>query len=119
MSTVEISFKDLSKGQLEMLKELYIESRVIAMSDDELRQFVKEVLDLQVKGTVGNEEEKEIWQEMEKHFNEEFEKTIKKVINEKKIEDITIDHEQEDFKQRLELLEQRKVEESKKSADMW
>ena len=34
---------------------------------------------------------------------------------EKKIEDITIDHEQEDFKQRLELLEQRKVEESKKS----
>ena len=119
MKTVEISFRDLTKGQLDMLKELYIESRVNAMSEEELKKFVKETLDLQIKGTVGNEEEIEVWEEMQEHFNENFEKTIKEVIKIKKVEDVTIDQEQEDFKKRLELLEERKGEESKKNEDMW
>ena len=119
MKTVEISYKDLTKGQLDMLKDLYIESRVNEMSEQELKKFVKEILDLQIKGTVGNEEEVEVWKEMDEHFNENFERTIKEVLKVKKVEDVTIDQEQEDFKKRLELLEQRKEEESHKNEDMW
>ena len=119
MKSIEISFKDLSKGQLDVLKELYIESRVNAMTVEELRKFVKEMLELQIKGTVGNEEEVEVWKEIKEHFNENFEKTLKEVIKIKKIEDITIDQEQEDFKKRLELLEQRKEQDTQRSEDMW
>ncbi len=102
-----------------MLKETYIESRVKAMSEKELRKFAREVLDLQVRGTVGNEEEREVWKEMKDHFNDDFEKIIKEIIKIKKNEDITLDGEQEEFKQRLELLENRKVEENHKNKDMW
>ena len=119
MKAVEISFKDLTKGQLDMLKELYIESRVNKMSEKELRKFAREVLDLQARGTVGNEEEQEVWKEMKEHFHDAFEKTIKEVIAIKKVEDVTIDDEQEDFKKRLELLEERKEEENQKNQDMW
>ena len=119
MKTVEISFKDLTKGQLEILKDMYIESRVNAMSEEDLRKSVTEMLDLHVRGTVGNAEEREVWKEMQEHFDNDFEKKIKEVLKAKGAEEVTIDPEQEDFKKRLELLEQRKAEESKKSEDMW
>ncbi len=119
MKPIEISFKDLTKGQLTLLKDIYIDSRVNGMSEEDLRQFARDVIDLQVRGTVGNEEEREIWKEMKEHFDQDFEKTIKEVIKANKVADITIDSEQEDFKKRLELLEQRKKDEDKKKEDMW
>ncbi len=119
MKGLEISFKDLSKGQLEILKEIYIESHINSMSQEDLRKFAKEMLDLQVRGTVGNEEEKEIWKEMEEHFGDDFEKTIKSVIKTKEVEDITINSDQEELKKRLELIENRKQEERRNNEDMW
>ena len=53
MKDEAISFKDLTKAQLDALKDLYIDSRVDSMSEIYLRNFVKEVLDLQVRGTIG------------------------------------------------------------------
>ena len=74
MNKEEITFKDLNKHQLEVLKETYIKSRLEMMNESDLRKFVKEVLELQVNGTVGNEEEKEIWKEMKEYFKGDFEK---------------------------------------------
>ena len=119
MKAVEISFKDLSKAQLDLLKDMYIESRVNAMSKEDLRVFAKEVLDLQVRGTVGNEEEREVWKEMKDHFGLEFEKNIKDILVSNCASDVHIDPEQEEIKQRLEIVEQRKKEESNKNEDMW
>ncbi len=119
MKKEEISFKDLTKGQLETLKGIYIENRVDAMSEKELRTFAKEVLDLQVRGTVGNEEEREIWREMKEYFDHDFGKKIKEVLKIKGAEDITVDLEQKEFEKRLEVLEQRKQEKSPANEDMW
>ena len=119
MKDKAITFKDLTKAQLDALKDLYIDSRVDSMSEVDLRKFVKEVLDLQVRGTVGNEEEREVWKEMKDHFEENFEEKIKAVIKAKGSEEVVIPPEEEEFKKRLEVLEQRKKEESETNVDMW
>ena len=119
MKEEEISFKSLTNLQLDALKEIYIESRLTQMSEIELRKCAREVLELQVQGTVGNEEEKEVWKDMKSHFADDFLRKIKEVIKAKGSKEISLDNEQEDFKKRLELLEQRKQEESQKTEDMW
>ena len=119
MKDEAISFKDLTKAQLDSLKDLYIDSRVDSMSEIELRKFAKEVLELQVRGTVGNEEEREVWKEMKEHFEVNFEEKIKAVIKAKGSEEVIRSSEEEEFKKRLEVLEQRKKEESEKNVDMW
>ena len=119
MRKEEISFKDLTKAQLDALKDLYVDSRVESMSEVDLKKFAKEVLDLQVSGTVGNQEEREVWKEMKEHFDGNFEKKIKEVINIKGSEEVVISPQEEEFKKRLELLKNRKQEESKTHSDMW
>jgi len=114
----EISFKDLSKAQLNALKDLYIDERVESMSEVELRKFAREVLELQVRGTVGNEEEREVWKEMREYFNENFVHKIKDVIKTKGKEE-RIPTEEEEFQKRLQVLGQRKQEENKTNEDMW
>ncbi len=114
-----ISFKDITKAQLDALKELYINSRVESMSELDLRKFVREVFDLQVKGTVGAEEEREVWKEMKEHFDENFEQKINEVIKAKGSDQLDPLPEEVEFQKRLELLEQRKKEESKTNSDMW
>ena len=114
-----ITFKDLSKGQLNALKSLYVNTRVESMSTDDLRKFVKEVLELQVAGTVGNEEEKEVWKEMKDFFNESFDQKIKEIATVKDSEALTISPEQQEFQKRLEAIEQRKNEEINSNQDMW
>ncbi len=119
MGTKGITHKDLTKQQLEALKEIYIERRINDMSEDALRKFAKDVLQLQVRGTVGNEEEKEVWKEMEEHFKEDFGNQIKTVIKMKGNEEEYIPSKEEEFQKRLEVLEQRKSESSNKNEDMW
>ena len=115
----EITFKDLSKDQLSALKELYIESRIQTMTELELKSFAKDVLDLQIHGTVGNEEEREVWKEMNNHFNDTFLSKVQEVIRAKKSNQVNLDEEQENFQKRLELLEQRKANKNTKTEDMW
>ena len=119
MKTEEITFKDLHKGQLESLKEMYIERRINAMKESELRQFVKDVLDLQIKSTVGNQEEKEVWKEMKDFFQDDFYKILEEIIKITNRDDNALEGEQEEQKKRLELLERRKTEEEHKIEDMW
>ena len=73
MKKNSIIFSDLSKKQLENLKELYIQKRVESMSNQDLKQYVLENISHQINDTVGKEEEIEAWREMSDFFGEQFE----------------------------------------------
>jgi len=115
----EISYKDLSNRQLDNLKELYIESRLSKMGEEDLRIFVKTIITDQIKGTVGHQEEKEAWKEMKDHFDDNFEKTIKGILKSIGISDESISPEQQELEKRLDLLEKRKKDSENLNSDMW
>ena len=110
-------YSDLSKKQLENLKEFYIQKKVESMSHLELKQYVLEIISHQIKDTIDKEEEMEAWREMADFFGEQFEIVIleiqTKYIDEKNNPEIEIDSQ----KQRIELLEKNNLDQEKK--DMW
>ena len=110
-------YSDLSKKQLENLKELYIQKKVESMSHQELKQYVLEIISHQIKNTIGKEEEMEAWREMSDFFGEQFEINIleiqTKYIDDKNVIETEIDSQ----KQRIELLERNNLGQEKK--DMW
>ena len=115
----ELSFKDLTENELDILKDMYILNRVDAMTESDLRKFVKEIIVDQIKGTVGNAEEKEAWEEMKEFFSEDFSKKIievkEKCNTNPKVEKKSQD--ELEFDRRLGLLKKQQEEESSK--DMW
>ena len=112
-----INYSDLSKKQLENLKELYIQKKVESMSHQELKQYVLEIISHQINDTIGKEEEMEAWKEMSDFFGEQFEINIleiqTKYIDDKNVIETEIDSQ----KQRIELLERNTLDQEKK--DMW
>ena len=110
-------YSDLSKKQLENLKELYIQKKIESMSNQELKQFVLEIISHQINDTIGKEEEMEAWREMSDFFGEQFEIIIleiqRKFIDDKNVIETEIDSQ----KQRIELLERNNFDQEKK--DMW
>ena len=115
----ELNYKNLSENELDSLKDMYISSRVNNMTESDLRKFVKEIIVDQIKGTVGNAEEKEAWEEIKEHFSDDFSKKIlevkEKYNKNSKIEQKS--QEEIEFDRRLGLLKQQQDEESSK--DMW
>ena len=69
-------YSDLSKKQLENLKEFYVQKKVESMSHQELKEYVREIISHQVSDTIGKEEEMEAWREMTNFFGEQFEMII-------------------------------------------
>ena len=69
-------YSDLSKKQLEKLKEFYIQKKVESMSHQELKQYVLEIISHQINDTIDKEEEMEAWREMSDFFREQFEIVI-------------------------------------------
>ena len=117
MKKKPIIYSDLSKKQLENLKELYIQKKVESMSHQELKQYVLEIISHQINDTIDNEEETEAWKEMSDFFGEQFEIIILE-IQTKYIEDKNvIETEIDSQKQRIELLERNNMDQEKK--DMW
>ena len=115
----ELTYKDLSETELDSLKDMYISSRVNTMTESDLRKFVKEIIIDQIKGTVGNAEEKEAWEEIKDHFSDDLSKKILEVkdkcnknpkVDQKNPEEI-------EFDRRLGLLKQQQEEQASK--DMW
>ena len=119
MKNEEISYKDLSKRQLEAVKDIYINKRVASMSEEDLKIFVRTIIADQIQDTVGNEEEREAWKEMKEFFDDNFEEIIKGVINEKNSLDQEIDADNNELNKRLELIEKRKKEQTNSNEDMW
>ena len=117
MKKKPIIYSDLSKKQLEKLKELYIQKKVESMSNQELKQYVLEIISHQINDTIGKEEEMEAWREMSDFFGEQFEINIleiqTKYIDKKNVIETEIDTQ----KQRIELLERNNLDQEKK--DMW
>ena len=117
MKKKPIIYSDLSKKQLENLKELYVQKKVESMSHQELKQYVLEIISHQINDTIGKEEEMEAWREMSDFFGERFEIIIleiqTKYIDDKNVIETEIDSQ----KQRIELLERNNLDQDKK--DMW
>ncbi len=117
MKKKPIIYSDLSKKQLENIKEIYIQKKIESMSHQELKQYVLEIISHQIKDTIGKEEEMEAWKEMSDFFGEQFEIIIleiqTKFIDDKNVINTEIDSQ----KQRIELLERNNFDQEKK--DMW
>ena len=117
MKKKSIIYSDLSKKQLENLKELYIQKKVESMSHQELKQYVLEIISHQINDTIGKEEEMEAWREISDFFGKQFEIIIleiqTKYIDDKNVIETEIDSQ----KQRIELLERNNCDQEKK--DMW
>ena len=117
MNKKSLIYSDLSKKQLENLKELYIQKKVESMSHQELQKYVLEIISHQINETIGKEEEMEAWKEMSDFFGEQFEMIILEIQTKYSDEQNYIDTEIDPQKQRIELLERNNLEQEKK--DMW
>ena len=110
-------YSDLSKKQLENLKEFYVQKKVESMSDQELKKYVLEIISHQIKDTIGKEEEMEAWREMSDFFGEQFEiitlEIKTKYSDDKNVFETEIDSQ----KKRIELLERNNSVQEK--TDMW
>ena len=117
MKKKSIIYSDLSKKQLENLKEFYIQKKVESMSHKQLKQYVLEIISHQINDTIGKEEEMEAWQEISDFFGENFEVIIleiqKKFNDDKKL----IENEEELNEMRMELLKKSNLDKEKE--DMW
>ena len=116
--TDELTYKDLSEKELDTLKDMYISSRINNMTESDLRKFVKEIFIDQIKGTVGNLEEREAWEEIKDHFSEDLSKKILEVKEKcNKNHKAQKSPEEMEFDRRLDLLKQQQEEQASK--DMW
>ena len=117
MKKKSIIYSDLSKKQLETLKELYIQKKVESMSHQELKQYVLEIISHQINDTIGKEEEMEAWREMSDFFGEQFEINILEIQTKYSVDKSLIDKEIDPQQKRLELIERNNLDQEKK--DMW
>tara|TARA_B100000886_G_scaffold336528_1_gene295491 strand:+ start:419 stop:778 length:360 start_codon:yes stop_codon:yes gene_type:complete len=110
-------YSDLSKKQLENLKELYVQKKIESMNHQELKEYVQDIISHQVNDTIDKEEEMEAWKEMSDFFGERFEIVIQEIqtkyIDDKNFLETEIDSQ----KQRIELLERNNLDQEKQ--DMW
>ena len=110
-------YSDLSKKQLEKLKEFYIQKKVESMGHQELKQFVLEVISHQINDTIDKEEEMEAWREMSDFFGKQFEIVILEIQTKFVDDNNLVKNEIDPQKQRVELLERNNLDQNKK--DMW
>ena len=110
-------YSDLSKKQLDNLKEIYIQQKVSSMSIKELKNFVQQIITHQITDTIDKEEETEAWREMSDFFDDQFETIISDLI-EKYPNDQNFKNSETDLqKERVELLEKNNCGKDKR--DMW
>ena len=117
MKKKPIIYSDLSKKQLENLKELYVQKKIESMSHQALKEYVQDIISHQVNDTIDKEEEMEAWREMSDFFGEQFEIIILEIQTKLKDEKNVITTELDSQKQRIELLERNNLDQDKK--DMW
>ena len=110
-------YSDLSKKQLENLKEFYVQKKVESMSHQALKNYVQEIISHQINDTIDKEEEMEAWREMSDFFGEKFEIVIQEIQTKYIDEKNVLDTEIYSQKQRIELLEKNNLNQEKK--DMW
>ena len=110
-------YSDLSKKQLEKLKELYIQKKVESMSHEELKKYVQEIISHQINDTIDKEEEMDAWREISDFFGDQFEIVIMEIQVKYTNDNNVLETEIDPQKKRIELLERNKLDQEKK--DMW
>ena len=117
MKNKTITYNNLSKKQLQHLKDLYIQKKVESMSHKELKEFVLEIISHQINETIGKEEEMEAWIEMSNFYGDQFESIVLE-IQQKYAKEESLNNFAEDTQEhRVELLEKNSIE--KVQQDMW
>ena len=117
MKKKSITYTDLSKKQLQLLKELYIQKKVESMSHKDLSDFVLDIISHQINDTIGKEEEMEAWTEMSNFYGDQFESIVFEVQQKYADKERLENFEEDTQERRLELLEKNSFEKAKK--DMW
>ncbi len=117
MKKKSITYADLSKKQLQHLKEQYIQKKVEYMSNKELKEFVLEVISHQINNTIGHEEEMEAWREISNFYGDQFEIIILEIQQKYKNNQNLKNFEEDTQEHRLELLQKNSIEKEKE--DMW
>ncbi len=117
MKKKSITYADLTKKQLQYLKELYIQKKVESMSNKELKEFVLEIISHQINDTIGKEEEMEAWREMSNFYGDQFDIVIMEIQEKYTKKDSLQNFEEDTLEHRLELLEKSNIGKSKH--DMW
>jgi len=110
-------YSDLSKKQLENLKEFYIQKKVESMSHKELKEYVKDIISHQINDTIDREEEMEAWREMSNFFGDQFKLVIQEIQTKYIDQENVLETEIDSQKHRIELLEKNNLDQEKK--DMW
>ena len=114
MAKKKINYSDLSRKELELLKDIYIDLKVKSMNTNDLKDFVFENISLQIKNTIGNDEELEAWQEMEDFFKDEFHNTIQDIQIKMRSNNLEITHSNIEEKK-----SSNEDEDEGKKLDMW
>ena len=104
-------YSDLSKKQLDNLKDFYVKKKVESMSYQKLK-----IISHQINDTIDKEEEIEAWKEMSDFFGEQFEVIISEIKTKYNEEEI-IQKEVDPHQQRLKFLERNNLDQEKE--DMW
>ena len=117
MKKKSITFADLSKKQLQYLKEQYVQKKVESMSNKELTEFVRGIISHQINDTIDKEEEMEAWKEMSSFYGDQFEIVILEIQEKISNENSSQNYEENSKEHRLELLEKNSIEKLKE--DMW
>ena len=117
MKKKPIIYSDLSKKQLEILKDLFVQKKVESMSHQELKQYVLDIISHQIHDTIDKEEEMEAWREMSDFFGEKFEMIILEIQTKYSEDKNVLQTELDPQKQRIELLEKNNL--NQEQSDMW
>ena len=117
MKKKSVTYADLSKKQLQNLKELYVQKKVECMSHKELREFVLEIISHQINDTIGKEEEIEAWTEISNFYEDQFESVVHEIQQKYPTKEILENFEEDTKERRLELLEKNSIDKAKQ--DMW
>ena len=117
MKKKSLIYSDLSKKQLEILKDLFVQKKVESMSHQELKQYVLDIISHQIHDTIDKEEEMEAWREMSDFFGEKFEMIILEIQTKYSEDKNVLQTELDPQKQRIELLEKNNL--NQEQSDMW
>ena len=117
MKNKSITYADLSKKQLQSLKDLYVQKKIESMSHKELKEFVMDIISHQINETIGHEEEMEAWKEMSNFYKDQFEVIIREIQQKYENNESLENFEENTQEHRLELLEKNSIEKAKQ--DMW
>ena len=117
MKKKSITYVDLSQKQLQNLKEIYVRKKVESMSNEDLKEFVLDIISHQINDTIGKEEEMEAWKEISNFYGDEFDTVIIEIQQKYPMHESSENFIEDNQERRIDLLEKNTIDTGKQ--DMW